>query len=403
MNFLFSLLGPPLGYIMRGRSPVVQNIGVSIIAFTIIVRIAMFPISVKQQKNTSKSQIFAPRLKEIQTKYRGNNQRMQEEMAKLTKEGYNPVGGCLPMLLTMLILFGVLDVVYKPMTYFERIDRDEITIIKEIAVDVEYSNYLYENAENDDFTEEDAEKFLINLRNPNNRRSSFNSLQGELRAIGVFRNAPDDFFFQMEENEHELKPETLEKLERLRRRIVFMGIDFSETPTPVFDRILLIPILSFLFAAGQTVVMQKIQKKTSPESVQQMGSMKYMFYFMPILSLVIAFQFPAGAGFYWTISSLVGIGQSLIIFKLWPPDKIRAEVMANLEKQGCKSDDVVVVEKYDNKTREMVSTTKKTSEMSSNEQKEYHRKKLEEARKADLKKYGEVGGSQEDSEDEFGD
>ena len=97
----------------------VQNVGWAIIIFTLIMRAAMFPINLKQQKNTAVSQLYMPRVREIQTKYKNNQQKQQEEMMKLQKEGYNPAGGCLPMVLTFVILFGVIDVVYKPMTHME--------------------------------------------------------------------------------------------------------------------------------------------------------------------------------------------------------------------------------------------------------------------------------------------
>jgi len=367
MDFFFTLLAPPLGIIMRACYALVQNVGVAIILFTVIVRILMFPISVKQQKNQSKSQIFAPRVREIQAKHRGNTQKIQEEMAKLQKQGYNPVGGCLPMVATMLILFGVLGVVYAPMTYFERIDRDEIAIVMEIAHEVD-----------------DSEP-----RTP---------IQRELWAMGIYRNNPDSFRGEVtiededgDERTVSLSAETLERLDSLKDNLRLFGIDFSQVPWPISWPMVLVPLLSFIFAAGQTVIMQRIQKITSPESIEQMGMMKYMMYFMPVISLVIAFQFPAGAGFYWAISALIGIGQSVIIFKLWPPEKLKEEVKAKLEKQGHKIDDVVVVEKHDGQKVE-----KKKSEMSSKEEKEYYRKKLEEARKADLEKYGEVGAPPEE-------
>ena len=375
MEFLFNIPGivHVLGFIMSFCYGLVENVGVAIILFTIIVRILMFPISVKQQKTTSKSQIFAPKLKEIQTKYRGNQQRMQEEMQKLQKQGYNPAGGCLPMIATMLILFGVLGVVYKPMTYFESIPKEQIAVIQLIAVEHEYGII----DANEELSEDEVAKEKKRVDD------KYKRIQSELELLNSYKNnkavfAADD----------RVDKETVNTLNRLERRIVFMGIDFSQIPAlewpvrPIF----LIPILSFLFASGQMIITQIIQKKTSPESLQQMGSMKYMLYFMPILSLVIAFQFPAGAGFYWALSSAVGILQSLIIYKLWPVDKLKAEVMAALEKKGYNVENVVVIEKSDGK-----KTTKKESEMSSSERKEYNRKKLEEARKADLEKYGEVG------------
>ena len=83
----------------------VQNFGWAIIIFTLIVKAAMFPLNLKQQKNMAISALFTPKVREIQTKYRNNQEKMQEELTKLQKEGYNPTGGCGTMLITFLILF----------------------------------------------------------------------------------------------------------------------------------------------------------------------------------------------------------------------------------------------------------------------------------------------------------
>ncbi|MCL1882112.1 MAG: membrane protein insertase YidC [Oscillospiraceae bacterium] len=408
MDFLFNLplITPALGFIMRLCYSLVGNVGVAIIVFTIIIRIVMFPLSVKQQKNTSKTQIFAPRLREIQQKYRGNTQMMQAEMAKLQKEGYNPASGCLPTLATMLILFGVLGVVYSPLTYFERIDDTQLEVIESIAIRVDAEGIYAELIDQhimanpvtlDEPSDEDSdtdtsetvrEPILLEYEDideevrgelrataASRAQIPFNRIQSQLEIMRVFRENPEAF--------SGIDSESRRKMEIIQRRIVFAGIDFSETPTRSWPTIM-IPLLSFIFAAGQTIIMQYVQKKTSPEAVKQMGMMRYMMYGMPIMSLVIAFQFPAGAGFYWAISGAVGIIQSLVIFKIWPPDKLREEVMAALDSKG--GDNVVVIEKHDGRKVE-----KKASQMSGKEEKEYYRKKLEEARKADLKKYGEVG------------
>jgi YidC/Oxa1 family membrane protein insertase len=396
MEFLFNmpLVTPALGFIMRLCYALVGNVGVAIIVFTVLIRFAMFPISVKQQKNTSKTQLFAPRVREIQTKYRGNTAKMQEELGKLQKEGYNPMAGCLPMALTMLILFGVLGVVYKPMTYFENVnagqDTDQVAIVSDVAVDIireiEYIAIMERYIEANDGVEsyEDIpaevrevarnEVNTIELRTERSSRGG-RHIQHELLVLRVYRDNEATF-----RTDTRITEVTHERLSGLMKSIRLGGIDFSENPTYDWPMIL-IPILAFLFAAGQTIIMQYVQKKTSPESVAQMGAMRYLLYFIPFMSLFIAFSFPAGAGFYWAISAAAGIVQSLVIYKIWPPAKLRAEVEETLSKQGA--DNVVVIEKHDGRKVE-----KKISEMSGKEEKEYYRKKLEAARQADLDKYG---------------
>lgn len=140
INFIYEIIGTPLGYIMWACYQLVRNFGVSIILFTLIVKLVMLPLAVKQQKNTAKTAIFAPKVKEIQTKYKNNQQKQQEELAKLQQQGYNPMGGCAPLILTMVVLFGVIDVVYKPMTHMEHIEKAKIESIITEAHDVEIAS-----------------------------------------------------------------------------------------------------------------------------------------------------------------------------------------------------------------------------------------------------------------------
>jgi len=386
MTFLYTLFGIPLGYIMWVCYLLTRSIGLSIIVFSIIIKVASFPLSLKQQKNTAMTQLFMPRLKEIQTKYRNNQQKLQEETVKLQKEGYNPAGGCLPMILMFVILFGVIDVVYKPMTHFERfesVEKGSIAEVKEIAIGIEKEEYLAVEGN------KDTDKAYAAIEN------RYKYLQSENYAIHVFKTHPDRF--------KNMNPEIYKKLEILSERIVFMGIDFSEMPTLSFAPIMLIPILSFVFSVAQTILTQYIQNKTSPDLNNQMGSMKYMMYIMPLFSLFIVFQFPAGAGFYWTVSAVLGIAQSLVIYKFWSPEKLKAEAEAILEarNKGFK-DRVVVVEPINSESKdgEDAPKTKLLSEMSSAERKEYNRRKLEQARKEDAEKYGDAPDSGPDLNNE---
>ena len=86
----------------------VNNWGVSIIIMTIIIKAAMFPLTSKSSLSTLKMQELQPKMQALQKKYEGNQQKLQEEMAKLYKEsGYNPMSGCAPMILQMIIILAL--------------------------------------------------------------------------------------------------------------------------------------------------------------------------------------------------------------------------------------------------------------------------------------------------------
>lgn len=143
IQFIYSLIGTPLGYILYFIYKFIcSNVGIAILIFTFVVKLALLPLSIKQQKNSAKSAIFQPKVAEIQKKYRNNQQKMQEELAKLQAQGYKPMSGCGSMLLSFLILFGVIDVVYKPLTHIVHMNSDSISAIVEESYNVELTSVI---------------------------------------------------------------------------------------------------------------------------------------------------------------------------------------------------------------------------------------------------------------------
>ncbi len=445
INFIYSLIGTPLGYIMWLLYLVVNNFGVAVILFTIIVKAASFPLTLKQQKNMAVSQLFTPRVQEIQKKYRNNQAKMQEEMAKLQKEGYNPMGGCGPMILVMILLFGVIDVVYKPMTHLEHFEWAEsgsIANVKEVAKLTEYTSVIlasdkdytllleYMDNNSDDFikvsesqpkvtqdegfvltkgdniTNEIRVKIgefvnnkyttlidkssrlsaqVISELNAVNVKYSDSSLQGELHAVQCFANNKDAF------KSDRISNEIYGKLEKLQDNMIFLGLDLGRTPPKAFDPLIIIPILSFIFSGLQIFIQQLIQKRTMPDMANAGGgATKVMFIIMPFFSLFIAFTVPAGAGFYWGISYLIGIAQSLIMYKFWPAAKLKEEALLKAKEKTAMYQTTATVVDVDEKSGEKIERQERLTELSGKEQKEYYRKRLEEARRADAEKYGEV-------------
>ena len=106
-----------LKFLLETINKVVHNWGVSIIIVTIILKMALFPITKKSLEGTQKMQKFQPKMQELQAKYKGDPQRLQQETAKMYKEiGYNPMSGCLPMLFQFVILFAMYNLFNN---YFE--------------------------------------------------------------------------------------------------------------------------------------------------------------------------------------------------------------------------------------------------------------------------------------------
>ncbi len=431
----------------------VQNFGWAIILFTVIIKAAMFPLNLKQQKSMAISQLYTPRVQEIQRKYKNNPEKQQEELTKLQKEGYNPTGGCGTMLLTFLILFGIIDVVYKPMTHMEHFKSAEITAIVETAEQIDVAQAILASPEDaaivaafrndpaaitliegkdaegkkisnqvvfaEDFNYEEAKAGTIvtaadleiysnftddeikTITSGDSRLSAMvkntllticnnhynpQSLYKELRALKSFENESHRALFALNDD---ISEELLERMDTLLRNMHFGPISLIDTPTWEFNALLIIPLISFAFAFAQLFVQQAIQKKQNPQmAAAQPGSAKIMLYIMPFISLWIAFTVPAGAGFYWALSYLVGIVQTLVTAKFWPAEKIRAEAKAKMEAAAAQKEQraKIVTVDADGKETEKVQ---RLSELSKKEIDELNRKKLEAARKADAEKYGE--------------
>ncbi len=111
-----------------GAFYLLKDFGLSIIVFTIIVRLCMFPFTIKQQKSMAGTARLSKKQKEIQEKSKNNRQRAQEEISKLyEKEGVKPTGGCLSILFRSFVLFGVFYAVAYPLTNTLHIDSAKVT------------------------------------------------------------------------------------------------------------------------------------------------------------------------------------------------------------------------------------------------------------------------------------
>jgi YidC/Oxa1 family membrane protein insertase len=264
---------------------VVHNYGIALILFTIVLRAVLFPLSIKQQKSSAKMQVFQPKIQEIQKKYANNKEKQQEEMMKLYEQhGYNPMGGCLPSLLQMVFLFGIIYVVYEPLTHILRLDSATISALTEIVK--ANTDILGSNAGS--------------------------STQVQLAIVSAIQNSETVGLFSS------IAPDVIEKIQNF--DYTLFGLYLGQVPTWK-SVLVLIPILSGLTALATSMVSMKL---TPGMDQQQNNSMKYMMYFMPIMSLWIAFSVPCGVGIYWIVSNLLAILQTVLLNKFYSPAKYPA-------------------------------------------------------------------------------
>lgn len=124
---MFGFLAGPLGWIMRLVYNWVNDYFLAIFLFTLIIRVLLFPFSLQSQKKQADRIRLAPRLERLQKKYKNDPQKLQQKQQALyEKEGVSLTGGCLPMIVQMIVLFGIIAVIYEPLTYLSSVPETAV-------------------------------------------------------------------------------------------------------------------------------------------------------------------------------------------------------------------------------------------------------------------------------------
>lgn len=135
MEIFNTLLGVPLGYVMFFCYQLVGNYGVSILLFTVLTKVIMFPLSVISQKNSIIMVKMQPQLEDIKQRYAGNNALLVEEQKALyAREHYSTIKGMLPLLVQIPIILGLINVIYNPLQHLLHMDPVAINALVDQAV-----------------------------------------------------------------------------------------------------------------------------------------------------------------------------------------------------------------------------------------------------------------------------
>lgn len=263
-QFIANIFGYLLEWLYNGIG---QNYGIALILFTIILRIILLPLTIKQQKSMKKTTELQGKMQEIQFKYKNNPELMNKEIMDLYKrENLSPFSGCISSIVQILIILSVFYLVSRPLTYMKKIDPGII------------ENYRNEiSAEND------------------GKISNYYEIEI------IQKKAAQD--------------------ENIKVNMDFLGLDLSKVPSQNMTdiKVYIIPILyviSSIFSIKMTT--GKTNKKdqngsSQPDMTQQMN--KSMSYMMPIMAVSIAFVAPLGLALYWLISNILMILERIVINK----------------------------------------------------------------------------------------
>lgn len=308
------ILAVPFGWVLSLFYGWTGNYLLSIVILTVIVRFALLPAAIKQQKNSAKQVRLNAKVNKIKQKYAGNQQKIQEETQALyQREGFGAANmGCSNLIIQMAVMIGLYGVIYTPITSVLSFSKEIVTQLKTAFEGV------LKTVENAVGKEE-----LIIL-------NAFEKNKDLVTGI--------------------LNGDQIAELETLRENFQFLGLDLTSTPSTKEPGVMwIIPILAFLTAMASSVFMYMRQRKQNPEMAKNptMGCMTFM---SPVMSLMFTFMFPAGVGVYWIISNIFSFIQQVVLSYLYSPKKVIAQQMV---------DETVVRRSKENNTKRRVEIEKK--------------------------------------------
>lgn len=282
MSFFANIFGAILGFIYD----IVNNYGLAIIIFSILLKLVLLPLSIKQQKTMKKTEKLQDQMKSLQFKYKNDPEKLNQEVMKLYKsENMSPFSGCLSAIIQLVILLAVFYMVKSPLTFVKKVPADVIN---------NYQTQLQEE------------------------NKSINTAYPEISII-QYKGSED---------------------EQVRFNMDFLGLDLSKVPTQNLSdpKVYIIPVLYIISTIVSTKITTNAQKKSkkkkmldkpieeyegeSKEVKQEAQEVdmveqtnKSMSLIMPIMSISISMVAPLGLALYWLVSNVLMILERVILNK----------------------------------------------------------------------------------------
>lgn len=314
-----SFLNKPIAWLLGLCYKIVPNYAIALLFFALIMKVILFPFSIKQQKNTVKQATLRPKEQAIRNRYAGRTdkatqQKMQEEILKLyQEENYSPMGGCLPMILQFVIIIALYGVINSPLQYVCNVPKENVTNIAIEAAEL-YKAEQLDTTGLSETTIKQIQGMADQIGKDGSTDKVKNTFNYDLGLVNIIRlNGVEKFIGE------NMLPEGF-TAEDLPDFTLFGGkVDLSETPSlDRFGLLWLIPLLTFVFTFGS----MKLTRKLTYQPVQAAGdaalSMKLMDFVMPAMSTFITFSVPSVIAVYWIYQNLLSTGQQLVLKLMYP-------------------------------------------------------------------------------------
>jgi len=296
MAFFANLFGYLLNFIYN----IIGNYGWAIIIFTIVIKLLMLPLAIKQQKTLKKNTKIQAKMKEIQYKYKNDPERLNQATMQLYKdENVSPFGGCLSPIIQLVLILSIFYLVRSPLTHMKKVDSEVI--------------------------------------------NKYNTIMQEEQLTSA-SNYPEIDIIRETETLKTIENEkiNIEEIEQMEINTEFLGLDLSQIPSQNKGdwKVFIIPVLYVLisFASMKLSLGTGIKKdknkllnedNNNPEQKEEeLGDMqdvmaqtsKNMSMIMPIMYLSIAIIAPLGLALYWLVNSILMIGERLLLNKFIKDD-----------------------------------------------------------------------------------
>lgn len=290
---IWQILMTPFSWLLKTFCQVFNSYGVALIFFTLVVKIILFPFSLKGKKSMIKMNLLNGQMKEIQQRCGTDRERYNIEVNKLyTENNVNPMGGCVWSLIPLAILMPLYAIIRRPLKYLMGLtDAGTTAVAKALGLDSFVAGSGF------------GELTLAATMNSGN-------LAGAKEAVTAAGLSAGSMFVI---------------------NFNFLGLDLSQIPnwqfwaggiTPSSVGLFLLPIISACLSFLSMIVSQRTNKMNAN---QDMGNMKSMMIISPLISLWIGFTMPAGLCVYWISNSVFMILQEIICGKILKKDYEEAQ------------------------------------------------------------------------------
>ena len=316
MNAIFNLMDSVFG---------IQNVGLSIILFTIVVYMCMLPLTYKQQKFSKMNAKMNPEIQAIRKKYAGKQDQasmmaMQDETkAVYAKYGVSPSGSCVQLLIQMPILFALYRVIYNVPAYIAGVKEVFMPLVSKLITMDGAVAYMTE----------------VGTGLGVSKKLDFATANTFVDVLNKFQSAD---WANLSAKYPELTDMIVNTQAEIDHMNTFLGINIAYSPSNLLKSgsialmigAIAIPALAALTQWLNTKLMPQVASGDSEDQMAQ--SMKQMNLMMPLMSAVFCFTLPSGMGLYWIASALVRSVQQFILNKHF--DKVDLDILIekNLEK-----------------------------------------------------------------------